>query len=197
MGVIEELKLYPSNSKLAMLIRHADRDLIPTGEIGNEILINEKGEQNAFAFGETRKGHFVQKIFTSPIPRCVQTAEFILKGYGKELDIVSTKCLGDPGLHVADEVIAGEFYLKYGFDEMYRRFKDNEPIPGIPSPDNYLKLMTEFLTRNTSEKGLTIFITHDSLIAFYHYCFDKTIYKKQNWVNYLDGLLINHSDHDE
>jgi|ERR1043165_8085574 broad specificity phosphatase PhoE len=192
MRLIEQLKLHPSNSRLALLIRHADRELIPTGEIGNEIPINKQGEQNSFAFGEKLKEHPVIKIFTSPIPRCVQTAEHISKGLGKELEIILTKCLGDPGLHVSDEVAAGEFYLKYGFDEMYKRFRYNEPIPGIPHADDYEKLMTEFLKTHTDENGITIFITHDSLIAFYHYCLEKTVYTKENWVNYLDGLLINY-----
>ncbi|MDR0506087.1 MAG: histidine phosphatase family protein [Dysgonamonadaceae bacterium] len=40
----------------------------------------------------------INKIFTSPVQRCVQTAEYIAKGYGKPLEITQSRELGDPGL---------------------------------------------------------------------------------------------------
>ncbi len=190
--MIEQLKKHPANSKLAMLIRHADRERIPDGEFGNEIPINEKGKLNAIAFGEKLQGQQVKRIFTSPIYRCIQTAEHISIGYNKKLEIISTKSLGDPGLHTEDELVAGEFYLKYGFDELYRRFIEGESIPGVTSPSNYHAAMTKFLKENTTEPGLTIFVTHDSLIAFYDFCLSGTVYTKENWVKYLSGLILNY-----
>ncbi len=190
--MIEQLEKYPSNSRLAMLIRHADRERIPDGEFGNEIPINEKGKKNAIAFGEKLQGKDVNRIFTSPIHRCIQTAEHISLGYNKKLDIITSKCLGDPGLHTEDELIAGEFYLKHGFDELYRRFVDGETIPGVASHANYHLAMTKFLEENTKDPGLTIFVTHDSLIVFYDFCLSGKIYNKENWVKYLSGLILNY-----
>ena len=114
--------------KTALIIRHGDRELIPTGEIGNEIPINELGRRNAVDFGGCIKNFHVNKIYTSPISRCVQTAESILEGLEKNINVLTTKCLGDPGLHINDEVVAGKFYLENGFDEMYKRFCNNETI---------------------------------------------------------------------
>ncbi len=188
--MIEEIKKHPIDSKLALLIRHGDRDQIPAGEFGNDVLLNEKGKQNSFAFGESLKELSINRIFTSPIPRCIQTAEYISKGFGKQLKVISTNCLGDPGLHIADEKIAGEFFLNCGFDEMYRRFINEEAIPGVPDSKIFSMLMTNFLITNTTEKGLTLFVTHDSLIAFYDFCLRKRIYTKNNWVKYLGGVII-------
>ena len=191
MKIIEQLKGHPADSKLSLFLRHADRELIPTGEIGNEILINEKGKQNALTLGRLLKEYSVNKIFTSPIPRCIQTADYIIKGYGREVELITTKCLGDPGLHITDEIIAGEFYLKFGFDEMYKRFLNGIEIPGVPDAEKYQELMTNFLKENTKENGLTLFISHDSLIAFYDFCLSKTVYTKENWVDYLSGIILN------
>jgi len=188
--MIEQLKKHPTNSKLAMLIRHADRERIPEGEFGNEIPINERGKKNAIAFGENLQGHQVNRIFTSPIYRCIQTAEHISIGYKKKPEIITTKALGDPGLHTVDEVIAGEFYLKHGFDELYKRFIANEEIPGVTTPQAYQIAMTSFLKENTTDTGLTIFVTHDSLIAFYDFCLSGKVYTKENWVKYLSGLIL-------
>ena len=189
--MIEQLKKYPTNSKLAILIRHADRERIPDGEFGNEIPINEKGKENAIAFGDSLQGHHVNKIFTSPIHRCIETAEHVSIGYNQKLEIITTKALGDPGLHTLDEVIAGEFYLKHGFDELYKRFIANKEIPGVTSPKNYELAMTGFLKENTTDTGLTIFVTHDSLIAFYDFCLSGKLYTKENWVKYLTGIILN------
>ncbi len=127
-----------------MLIRHGDREQIPVGEFGNEVLLNDKGKRNSFAFGESLKEFSINRIYTSPVPRCIQTAEYISKGFGKDLEIITTKCLGDPGLHIADEKIAGEFFLNFGFDEMYKRFINEEIIPGVPNAKNFSILMTNF-----------------------------------------------------
>jgi len=190
MKILEEIKTHPANSKVAMIIRHADRDKIPDGSFGNEILLNKKGIDNSILLGGSLKEHKINRIFTSPVPRCVQTATFLKEGYRQNITFHHTKALGDPGLHIADDKLAGEFFLKYSFDEMYKRFMLGEAIPGVPSAQDFEKSMTEFIKQNTNENGLTIFITHDSLIAFYHYCLNKVVYTKDNWVKYLSGIIL-------
>jgi len=189
MDLIEEIKKHSPDSKLVLLIRHGDREQIPQGEFGNEVMLNDKGKQNSLAFGKSLRDFPVKRIFTSSIPRCIQTAELISQGYENCLEIISTKCLGAPGLHIADEKIAGEFYLAHGFHEILRRFIRNESVPGVPEAKHFTKIMTEFLNKSTTENGISIFITHDSLIALYHFCLNGTVYTTDNWVDYLEGLV--------
>jgi hypothetical protein len=80
------------NEKISLLLRHADRDDIPKGSFGNEILLNKKGNQNS------------------------------------------------------------------------------------------------------TQNGTTIFITHDMLIAFYHFSINKKVYTKDNWINYLTGLTFRNNE---
>jgi broad specificity phosphatase PhoE len=176
------------NEKISLLLRHADRDDIPQGSFGNEILLNEKGKQNAQSFGEKLTERKINRILTSPVGRCVQTAEFLVKGYGSSIEIIETTALGAPGLHISDEKIAGEFFLQYGFDEMYKRFMQNENIPGIPNIYELNNRITNFINENSTENGTTIFITHDMFIAFYHFSINKKVYTKDNWINYMTGL---------
>ncbi len=178
------------NEKISFLLRHADRDDIPQGSFGNEVLLNEKGKQNARSFGEKLAESKINRIFTSPIGRCVQTAEFMRKGYGRSVEIIETTALGAPGLHIKDEKIAGQFILQHGFDETYKRFTQNEKIPGIPNIDELNKRITNFIYKNSTDNGTTIFITHDMLIAFYHFSINNKVYSKDNWINYLSGLTF-------
>lgn len=179
-----------TEEKISLLLRHADRDDIPQDSFGNEILLNEKGKQNSLNFGKKLAEKKVNRIFTSPIRRCVQTAEFIIQGYGSSLEIIETTALGAPGLHISDEKIAGEFFLQHGFDEMYNRFINGKEIPGVPGIDELNYRITNFIKENSTENGITLFITHDMLIAFYHFSINKKVYTKDNWVNYLTGLTL-------
>ena len=185
------------DEKFSILLRHADRDAIPEGSFGNEVLLNEKGKLNALRFGESLAEFKLNKIFTSPIERCVQTAEFIVKGYGRSIEIEKTNALGAPGLHISDEKIAGDFFLEYGFDEIYSRFIQGEQIPGIPNKEELNQRITSFINENTTQNGRTLFVTHDMLIVFYHFSINKTIYTKENWVNYMTGLTFKNGKIDE
>lgn len=179
-----------TNEKISLLLRHSDRDEIPQGTFGNEILLNEKGIQNAINFGKNLSEKKINKIFTSPVGRCVQTAEYIIKGYEKSVDIIKTTALGAPGLHISDEKLAGDFFLEYGFDEIYKRFMKGEKIPGIPKIAELNHRITTFIKENTAQNGKTLFISHDMLIVFYHYSINKVVYTKDNWVNYMTGLTF-------
>lgn len=185
------------NEKISLLLRHADRDDIPKGSFGNEILLNEKGKQNAQTFGEKLAERKINRIFTSPVGRCVQTAECITKSYGSSIEIIETTSLGAPGLHITNEKIAGEYFLQHGFDEMYKRFMQGETIPGIPNINELNHRITNFIKENSNENGTTIFITHDMLIAFYHFSINRKVYTKDNWINYMTGLTFKNGIIDE
>jgi hypothetical protein len=62
--------LYSESAKFSLLIRHADRDKIPVGKFGNDVLLNEKGKERALNFGKGLSN--LKRIFTSPVRRCVQ-----------------------------------------------------------------------------------------------------------------------------
>jgi broad specificity phosphatase PhoE len=191
------VKQYSEKDKLSLLIRHADRDKIPAGEFGNEVLLNETGKERALNFGKNLSKLQINKIFTSPVQRCIQTAECIVAGYGKPLEITKSHELGDPGLHISDDQVAGKFFLTEGFDELYYRITHNIDIPGIAITEQFNEKMTDFLTENATENGITIFVTHDLLIAHYHFSINGKIYTKDNWVKYLGGLILKNGKYEE
>jgi len=191
MKFLEQLqKEYSDNEKLALLIRHADRDKIPQGCFGNEIPINDKGKQDAYKFGNKLSEFKINKIYTSPLLRCVQTAEYISKGYGKNLPIFTTTALGAPGLHVKNEQIAGELYLQYGIQPIYQRFVSQENLPGFASPSELRRELSYYLKNSTQDNGITLFISHDLLIAMFHYAWNRTVYDSENWLKFLTGIII-------
>ncbi len=67
MKIIENLLSYKNPNGLAIIIRHADRDKIPTGTFGNDVLLNEKGISNSLLLGEKLSNLPLAKIYTSPV----------------------------------------------------------------------------------------------------------------------------------
>lgn len=189
MKILNKIPTTIGTEKIALLLRHADRDAIPDGEFGNEVLLNDKGIKHAVEYGKELKNIKINKIYTSPIERCVQTAECIQHGYGQELPIHKTTALGDPGLHVADAKKVGAYYLEFGFWKMFDAYKNKELKEGFPTFEELESEINEFI-ENNSEEGITIYITHDSLIAFYAFATNIKDYTEADWVNYLDGLIL-------
>ena len=190
MNIIDKLKEYPVNSNIALLIRHSERDKIPDGEFGNDVMLNENGINNSIKFGEDLKQYKVNAIYSSPIKRCVQTASNVIIGYGENIEIIESNDLGDPGMHVLDADIVGQYYLKNGFWEMFNNFKNGESIQGLPKKEELKEFFYNFISSKTIESGITIFITHDSLIAFVAFVIGIKEYTEINWVDYLDGIIL-------
>jgi len=191
------LKHYSDEHRLSLLIRHGDRDKILQGSFGNEVLLNEKGKENSLKFGESLSELKVNRIFTSPIRRCVQTAEQIGKGYGKSIDIIETTALGNPGIHIFDDALAGEYFMHHSGFNMYEHFTQGKNISGVFSIEEMKISMTNFIDTNTTENGFTLFVSHDMIIAMFHYCLNRMIYTQENWVNYLSGLTLKNGKYEK
>jgi broad specificity phosphatase PhoE len=182
------LQQFSKEEKVSLLIRHSDRYDIPNDGKGLDVLLNETGKANAIKFGEKLSDCKLNKIITTPVKRCIQTAECIAKGYGQTVEVEPSNTFGR--LHISNWEKASAFLSKEGYSEWYHRIINDISVEGIQTAAQYNKLMTSFLTENTTENGLTIFVSHDFLIAYYHYTIDKTIYSRENWVKYLHGLIL-------
>lgn len=177
--------------RIAILLRHGEREAIPTGTHGNEIRLTPNGVADSTHLGEMLSYFKVRNIYTSPIARCVQTAECIKKGYNPSIpEIICDDMLGNPGFHIADADIAGKAYLEYGCTGVYERFSRGEVINGLASADFLRHHPMQWLKSKTSEKGLTLFVTHDALIAHFAFANGIHTYDAENWIKFLDGIIL-------
>ncbi len=196
--IIEELsridKIQEKN--IAVLIRHGERFEIKSSEFGNEILLTEKGKFDSEELGKALLNYPVRKIYTSPIHRCVQTAEYIKKGLNKNVEIVVNDELGNPGFHILDAKIAGETYLRDGFKKVFNDFISGKTPEGWASAEYLQTHALDFLKSKTENFGITFFVTHDCLISNFSFANHiKTYDIENNWVAYLDGCVLDLTDH--
>lgn len=177
--------------KYAMFIRHADRDKIPEGEFGNEVELNEKGILRSIELGKLLRHHRINRIYTSPISRCVQTGLSISTGTGRIIAMESSNLLGDPGAFVYDGDMAGFQYMQLGFEKCYDHLLNDIPVDGNYPIKTGASTLTDFIRNTTKEPGINIYVSHDMIVALYAYAvFRKKFEPGANWVKYLEGLIF-------
>jgi len=133
------LQPYSENDKISLLIRHSNRYDIPRGTDGMKALLTEQGKINASLFGEKLSKYKINKIITTSVKRCIETAECIVKGYGKNIEIIPSDAFSV--LHVTDRRLATDFIDTRGYDEWYRNIIAGIPTPGICDTGRYRELM--------------------------------------------------------
>ncbi len=190
-NMLERLaKLHICNKKIAVMMRHGEREIIPSGQFGSDLMLTKRGIRTVIDFGEKISKYNIAKILTSPIPRCVQTAILLQQGISKPLEIISDHHLGNPGFHIADAEKAGKYYLENGVKGVFEKYIAGEKLDGINSVDYLKTTAMNWLKSQVTECGITIFVTHDALIANFAYANGIKTYSRQNWVGFLDGIII-------
>ena len=193
MALLEKLQKIENmdTRRIAILLRHGEREPIPAGSYGNEVLLTQNGIADSVRFGEMLSCFKVGNIYTSPITRCVQTAECIKEGLGTYTpEIICDDMLGNPGFHIVDANTAGKAYLEYGCIGVYERFSRGEIVDGLASADFLRVYPMQWLKDKTIEKGVTLFVTHDALIAHFAFANELHAYDARNWIGFLDGIII-------
>ncbi len=190
MKLIDNLNNIKPDDHIVLFLRHGNRDKIPDGEFGNEIELNETGLLRSKEYGIQIRHLQVNRIFSSPVRRCIQTAEKIKEGLHKDVPIILSTLLGEPGMFVDDGSLAGASYLELGNHNTYYSLLEGKSIPGFRSLQEGADLFNTFIRQQDQEAGINLYVSHDMIIALYAYtCFGKR-YTFEDWVKYLEGPVI-------
>ncbi|WP_280553483.1 histidine phosphatase family protein [Halomonas sp. 25-S5] len=160
------LERIPIDRPVAMLLRHSVRDQIPPGDVGYNIPITDIGHGLARELGACLLGR-LRSLHSSPLPRCLQTAEAIAGGAGAELVITPDRLLGDPGVYVLDGSRAWMNWEELGHEGVMRHLvKEATALSGMARPDEAARFLVQtMLGTATNRPGVHIFVTHDSLVT--------------------------------
>ena len=74
------LALIAGRAPVSLIIRHAERSPIVRMEAAFDALLTEKGKEDARGLGKRLSALGPIRLYSSPIERCVQTAEYITRG---------------------------------------------------------------------------------------------------------------------
>jgi broad specificity phosphatase PhoE len=163
--VLRWLEAVPVDVPVAALMRHSVRPPLPPGDAGHAVPITEAGVRLAHSMGELMRTR-LRSLHTSPLARCVQTAEPIRIGAASDVPIAHDRLLGDPGVYVLDAEVAGAVWQQRGHEDVMAHLVVREDaLPGMAAPGPAARHLVEHMLAAAQTAGLHVFVTHDSLVT--------------------------------
>lgn len=180
--------------KKLIILRHADRADIPPDKVGNEVMLNDVGIARSKGFASLIDAPPILNIKTSPIGRCVQTAELIAQSVNFNLeDIEQCTKLGDPGFIIADGELAWQHWLDKGHEAVNQYL-----LSGIDSWQGFYDLdhavaelfshIKKLLMQSTY--GTHLWVTHDTILATLASRIAGSPLTLQDWPDFLGYLEV-------
>ncbi len=153
--ILDALAAIPDKTDVALVIRHAEREEIPTGTFGADVALTSNGVVSAFLFGNALRVCRRVNVTSSPVPRCVQTAEAILKGCGNDSSVQLDRTLGDPGPFVMYPEASGPLFLETDILDIVRRqLSDFVPPIGMRSTADGVRMLLELIADGWGAKDV-------------------------------------------
>ena len=118
-SILERLSAIRADADVSLVIRHAEREEIQTGTFGYHVALTAQGISSAQQLGAALSE---RRSISSPVPRCVQTAEAILLSAGSSTGVSTDRRLGDPGAFILEPESPGPSFL------------NSQPCRGEPGP---------------------------------------------------------------
>lgn len=181
----------PADRPVALLVRHSVRDELAPGDIGYARPINDTGVRLAREFGAALRGR-LRTLHSSPVQRCVHTAEILREAAVSSLGIVPDRFLGDPGAYVLDAQLAWKNWETLGsLGIMEHLVTTNDPLPGTaPADVGARTLVRHMLAVAVDAPGLHVFVTHDILVAATAARFLGSPTGPSRWPRYLEAAFF-------
>lgn len=170
------------------VIRHGHREPFQPRSFGNNLGLTAEGRESSFSLGANMAHISFGEMHTSPILRCLETTEEILKGLGKRVDIFKTQVLGDPGPFIEDPILAGPIFLEKSLSEIVQAIVNGERLPGMRSLQEGGYIFLKYLSQ--VKRFPCLMVSHDSLICLLCCFFFESKNVDVFMPNFLEGFFL-------
>jgi len=188
--LIPSLSLLPTDKPVTLLTRHSIREQPGNGFAGYDIPLTPEGVELAKQWGRniTRP---IAGIYSSPVDRCVKTAEAMAQGAGVELPVHTDSTLVEPGSYVQDLPVAGPYFMKLGPLAFAKKHLRNE-VRGVLSPGEGAQRLLEHLRLAQGPDGsISLHVTHDTILAsFIYYLRRESELDEEHWPWMMEGAFL-------
>ena len=199
--LLETLRAIPAGVPAAVILRHAARFPITNQAEPHLAELTPQGIADAEAFGTRIQGFDCIRLFHSPVKRCQQTAEAILRGatqIGLSGEVVGPEdTLG--ASYILDFAEAGRLTLEHR-DHFVRLWLGRQIQPGVIR--EAVDLATEklnYLLQRLREpcprsRRLDLHVSHDWNILILRELLCTLRHEDVGWLDFLDGIAFAPSD---
>lgn len=188
-ALIPSLSDLPDHLPVALLTRHSIREE-SHGFATYEVPLTPEGVELAQAWGK-HLPRPLSRLYSSPVGRCVATAEAIALGAGVQLEVASCPTLVEPGSYVQDIKQVGGLFFKLGPLGFANKHLRNE-VRGVLSPQQGALQMLQHLRDGVGEPGtLSVHVTHDTILAaFIYFLRGQRELDQSHWPWMMEGAFL-------
>lgn len=194
-SVLRWLSEIPSDRPIALLLRHAARPDLPENDVGYSLPITDLGARLSAELGTLIRGR-LRSLHSSPLTRCLQTAEQIKYGATAKTSIEQSGFLGDPGIYVENPQLAWTNWQSMGNESVMAHMASaDHALPGMIHPDKAATTLVRYmLAKAGALNGLHVFVTHDVLLSVTIARFWDRESVSNPWPEYLEGAFFWEND---
>jgi broad specificity phosphatase PhoE len=179
---------------MAVFIRHAEK--APLADLGHDEFrdLTYVGQRDTHLLTDwlQQQQKVPTKIFTSPVLRCVRTAEIISEKF--ESKIFTSDLLGAPGAYIQTPALAEKIFAQYSVkDIIHRLLRQEDVLSGFYD----LKVGSERLLQqvvyelgNIDRTMNLLYVSHDTILVPFLYYLLKQNDTHDHWIDYLQGFII-------
>jgi hypothetical protein len=188
--------------RIGVILRHSVREQGRRGEVANPNMVaglTPHGHSESKRFGQSLRTGFNLAVSYSPVPRCVETATGIMKGYshassGSVTDLGIDESLAVTHFFAKDTDAMESHRGKVGGLPFLREWLDGTLPPGMMKPPSEVKRFAVSSVRRDLRAGraplLRLWVGHDyGLIVLIETIFGRQ-FGETRWVPYLDGIVF-------
>jgi len=190
-NIAEILTLNDLNKPYVIFLRHAEKAPLKKNEADYDRTITENGYLQSELFAKQLKaqGINLNQIKTSPVPRCVQTAE-VIKSNLDQLDIIHSNLLGNPGAYIFDDQLAARAFSDNDVIAVINKLKHGEHFPGFRSLEEGSNILLNEVEADLRSSSNSIYLTHDVILASLLTQLLNLSFTYKNWIDYLQGFIL-------
>ena len=185
---------------VALLLRHAHRYPIPKGVVEHQnVPLTMNGRQRAREFGETLPRSYSIRLFHSPVPRCKETAEYVMKGFQHTGG--AAEVMGDKDflrINLVDQREMAHILDKMGHKQFgYRWMKGKFDETIIENPEKVASQTIKgvlALMKKEGNKTMDIHITHDLNVLAVRELISPVPNEHFDWPEYLNGIIFTQNE---
>lgn len=193
------LGMLPEGKPISLLTRHSLRENADQAIVSYRAPLTKEGVELARQWGsEITKP--IAGIYSSPVGRCVETANALLAGAreelnpkpeSKQIDVQISTILAEPGCFVHDINPVGPQFLRIGPVDFFNRHI-NEAFEGLLSPREGSCNLLNYLRSTQAHAGsLVVHVTHDTILAaFIYHLIESERIDDELWPWMLEGTFL-------
>ncbi len=195
-SMVPSVNLLPTGKRLILFTRHSLRERSDgNGFASYQLPLTPKGRILAKSWGRWLDGNLPYSLdadsLSSPIGRCVDTAQLMQEGAGLQRAIVHQSLLVEPGSLVTDPKTVSTVFKEIGVLNFINRFLQGN-IEGTKNAyQGGLDILSLFYQHQPKQNHLMLAVSHDTLLsAFLAVMLNILEIDWNDWPKMMEGVFL-------